>query len=172
MTVPRRIARCMEAAQGYLQLNMVDQALAELDAVDDRSSVEFEWHVLRGEALRERRDFQAALTAYDHAQGLQPESLEVFMGLAWCYKRTDQLPKSIETMQQAYLHHKDEPIVLYNLSCYYALSGNKEQALSWLGRALRMQPDLRRLIPDETDFTPLRDDPDFQRLLELAGKKV
>lgn len=153
-------------------MNMAVQALAELDAVEERAAIAFEWHVLRGEALRERCDYRAALAAYDEAQRHRPDSLDVFMGLAWCYKRTGQLPKSIEAMQQAYQHHKDEPIVLYNLSCYYALAGNKEQALSWLGRALRMQPDLRRLIPNETDFDPLRDDTDFQRLLELSGKKA
>jgi tetratricopeptide (TPR) repeat protein len=90
------------------------------------------------------------------------------MGLAWCYKRTDQLAKSIEAMHQAYLAHRSEAIVLYNLSCYYSLAGNKEQALSWLGRALRMRPDLRQLIADETDFDPLRNDSDFQHLIHLS----
>ena len=45
---------------------------------------------------------------------------------------------------------------------YYSLAGDKTQALSWLGRALRMKSSLRSLIADESDFDPLRDDPDFQ----------
>ncbi len=27
------------------------------------------------------------------------------------------------------------PVVLYNLACYYSLAGEKDNALSWLGRS-------------------------------------
>jgi tetratricopeptide (TPR) repeat protein len=165
----RRMQRRLEAARGYLLLHMPDQALAELEEVDDPDAVAFEWNLLRGEALRDRKDYKAAIKAYQRAQAAQSDELDVLMGLAWCYKRTGQLPKSIDVMHQAYLNHREEPIVLYNLACYYALSGNKDQALSWLGRALRMQTDLRNLIDQETDFDPIREDADFLHLLELAG---
>jgi hypothetical protein len=56
---------------------------------------------------------------------------------------------------------------LYNMACYLALDGNREQALSWLGRALRMDKTLCKLVPAETDFDSLKHDPDFQHLLEL-----
>jgi tetratricopeptide (TPR) repeat protein len=168
MTIPARIARRLEAARGYLLLEMPDQALAELNEIDDRTFTEFEWHLLKGEALRGRGDFRAAITAFQRCQRIRLDTLDVLMGLAWCYKRTDQLHKSIEAMHQAYLSHRDEPIVLYNLSCYYALADNKEQALSWLGRALRMRPELRTLIAAETDFDSIRNDADFQHLIELT----
>jgi tetratricopeptide (TPR) repeat protein len=166
----RQMQRRLEAARGYLLLNMPDQALEELNEIDDPDAAAFEWNLLRGEALRERKDYRAAIKAYQRAQAAQPDELEVLMGLAWCYKRTDQLLKSIDMMHQAYLSHREEPIVLYNLACYYSLAGNKDQALSWLGRALRMNPELRNLIANETDFDPLRDDADFQHLIELAGQ--
>lgn len=166
----RRTQRLLEAARGYLLLKMPEQALSELADVDDPGTLEFDWHLLRGEALRERLDYRNAIAAFQRAQALQPEDLEVLMGLAWCYKRTDQLPKSIAAMHRAYQGHPDVPIVLYNLSCYYSLAGEKDQALSWLGRALRMQSDLRDLIAGETDFDPLRDDADFRQLLELAAR--
>src|SRR5262249_31796387 len=94
----RRMSRRLEAARGYLLLNMADQALEELDEVDDPDAVAFEWNFLRGEAYRERREYKTAIKAYQRAQAVQSDELEVLMGLAWCYKRTDQLPKSIEAM--------------------------------------------------------------------------
>jgi hypothetical protein len=84
------------------------------------------------------------------------------LGMAWCYKRTSQLPRAVAIMEEAYRVAPKEAIVLYNLACYYSLQGNKVKALSWLGRALRMRAELRKLIGDETDFDGLRDDPDFQ----------
>ena len=166
----RRTQRLLDAARGYLLLHMPDQALAELSGVEEPGDLEFDWHSLRGEALRERLDYRNAITAFERAQAIQPQDLDVLMGLAWCYKRTNQLPKSIAAMHRAYQGHPDIPIVLYNLSCYYALAGEKEQALSWLGRALRMQSDLKDLIADETDFDPIRNDIDFRQLLALAEK--
>ena len=68
-------------------------------------------------------------------------------------------------MEEAYHSDPEQPIVLYNMSCYFALAGNKAQSLSWLGRALRMEAGLRKLIDDETDFDGLRDDPDFQLIV-------
>lgn len=158
----RRRERLLEAARGYLLLDMPDHALEQLDAVPDPEESSFVVHELRGEALRAKQDYHAALREYSRALAEKPTDLTVLMGLAWCYKRTDQLPKSIAAMHEAYRSHSDEPVVLYNLACYYALSGNKTQALSWLGRALRMRGELRQWIAHESDFDQLRHDPDFQ----------
>ena len=35
-----------------------------------------------------------------------------------------------------------------------------------------MDRELLKLIPDETDFDPLRNDADFQHLIELTEKKL
>ena len=95
------------------------------------------------------------------------------MAMAWCYKRTDQLPKAISAMERAYRIAPQESIVLYNLACYWSLAGNKTQCLSWLGRALRMNTVLLDLIATESDFDPLRHDPDFQHLVNLVkGQKA
>ena len=57
-------------------------------------------------------------------------------------------------------------------SLFDAASGTrteaKTQALSWLGRALRMDASYRQLIDDESDFDPLRHDPDFQMIVSAV----
>ena len=52
----------------------------------------------------------------------------------------------------------------YNLSCYWSLAGNPAKALEKLADALDLDPDLRTLIPNESDFDALRGNPDFDRL--------
>jgi len=157
-----RRERTLEAARGYLALQMPKHALRELSSIEDPDKIPFAINQLRGEALRQGGEHQKALAAFSRALAENPSDLTVLMGMAWCYKRTDQLPQAIAAMEQAYRAKPDEPIILYNLACYFALDGNKTQALSWLGRALRMESSLRKLIPEETDFDDLRDDPDFQ----------
>lgn len=157
-----RHERRLEAARGYLALDMPDHALRELRSIAERDECEFAWQQLRGEALRQKQEYHAALDAFHQALSEDDEDVSVLMGMAWCYKRIDELPRAIRVMERAYEVAPKEPIVLYNLSCYYALAGDKPQALSWLGRALRMEKSLRELIPGESDFDSLRDDPDFQ----------
>ena len=166
----RRARRRMAAAQGYLMLDLPDQALRELDEIVDGDETTCEYHLLRGEALRAKSDHRAALDAFRKAHSASPEDLGALMGMAWCFKRIDRIDQSIETMQLAYESHKEVPVVLYNLACYYSLAGEKELALSWLGRALRMDRGFTKLVPKETDFDSLRDDPDFLHLIELAAK--
>ena len=157
----KRRERLLNAARGYLFLEMPDHALTELSSIQDPDRSALAYYELKGEALKQKGDFREALQAYARALAEKPGELSLLLGMAWCYKRTGQLPRSIAAMQDAYRAHPDEPIVLYNLACYYALAGEKALALSWLGRALRMKGSLRKLIPEETDFDPLRGDPDF-----------
>jgi tetratricopeptide (TPR) repeat protein len=182
--------RRLQAASGYLDLEMPAHALRALDEIPDPELTPFEFHYLQGQALRAAGHFEKALIALSRAREERPDELDVLMGLAWCYKRTDQLSRAISAMEDAYRAHPKVPVVLYNIACYYSLAGDKAQALSWLGRALRMEaslrkviveePDfdrpgpalqrqssLRELIADESDFDPLRNDPDFQYITSL-----
>lgn len=163
--------RQIKAAEGYLELDMPDHVLRELDAIDESDGETFEVCLLRGEALRTKLEHRRALEAFRRAHLLMPTDLNTLMGMAWCFKRTDQLEQSIDAMKLAYQFHKETPVVLYNLACYYALAGEKENALSWLGRSLRMDRKLLALIPTEPDFDSLRTDADFQHLLELTSNQ-
>jgi tetratricopeptide (TPR) repeat protein len=179
-------ARRLQAASGYLDLEMPSQALRALDGIAHPEATPFEFYYFRGQALRMAGRFEEALVALSRAREEQPVNLDVLMGLAWCFKRTDQLSRAISIMEEAYRAHPKIPVVLYNIACYYSLAGDKVQALSWLGRALRMEASLRKLvvdepdlkglrmqaslrdlIPEESDFDPLRNDPDFQYITKL-----
>ena len=161
--------RQLKAAEGYLTLNMPDHALRELRSIEEIGDDRFNASMLRGEALLMKGDLRPALDAFRQSHLEKPTELLPLMKMAWCFKRTEQLPLAIDAMKLAYQFHKEVPVVLYNLACYYSLAGEKEDALSWLGRAFRMDRDLLKLVAEETDFDPLRDDADFQHLLELTG---
>lgn len=161
--------RRLEAARGYLALDMPDHALKELRAVDDPGACRFEFSRLQGEALRQKHCYAEAFQAFSRADDASPDDLGVLLGMAWCLKRTGRLPEAIAAMERASEVAPQAPIVLYNLACYWTLAGDKNNALSWLGRALRRDASLRKLIPQETDFDPLRDDPDFRFIVETVA---
>jgi tetratricopeptide (TPR) repeat protein len=162
-------ARQLRAAEGFLQLDMPDHALRELNRIDDVGDQRFQICLLRGEALRAKLDHRLALDAFRQAHLERPTDLNALFGMAWCFKRIDQLPQAIDAMKLAYQFHNDKAVVLYNLACYYSLAGEKDNALSWLGRSLRMNRELLDKIHEESDFDSLRNDSDFQHLLELTS---
>ncbi|MFN0054192.1 MAG: TPR end-of-group domain-containing protein [Planctomycetales bacterium] len=168
-SVRNRRARFLAAAEGYLTLGMAEHALRTLREIEDPDQALFQVNYLKGEAFKHLERHAEALVAYGRAFAEQPDHVDLLMGMAWCFKRTDQLPKAITAMERAYQIAPKEPVILYNLSCYWSLARNKTQALSWLGRALRMDQNLRRLIDEETDFDPLRSDPDFRLIVGGAA---
>ena len=160
-----RRERRLEAARGYLILDMPGHALRELDAIADPERCRFSLNQLRGEALRRNGDYDAAVSAFDRALQEEPSDLSVLLGIADCYRQTDRLSRAVAALQQAYRADPEQPVVLYRLACCYALMGEKQKSLSWLGRAVRSDASLRALLPHDHDFDRLRNDPDFQFIL-------
>ena len=97
-----------------------------------------------------------------------PSKIDIYLALGWCYKRTDRLDLAIEALQKGLEIEPGQPILHYNLACYWSLAGSKDQALQCLSEALRRDPDYREMISDEHDFDSLRADPDFQALISVT----
>ena len=168
-TSNRSVTRLLTAAEGYLELDLPQLAMRELRRVPRAERNQFEWHYLAGEVSRNAKVYDEALQRFHTANDIQPGESSVFASMAWCYKRIGKLELAIEAAEQAYQANPDEAVLLYNLACYFALSKQKEGALSWLGRALRIDPQLHRLIPTETDFDCLRNDADFQFIINAVA---
>ena len=166
-----RRQRQITEAEGYSTLGLFRQALDSLDLVPCADRDDFEYQFRRGIVLKDLERHVEALESLEHAQRSKSDDVSVLMALAWCYKRTNQIDRAIASTEAAYQISPKSPILLYNLACYWSLAGNKGQCLRWLGQALRMDRSLLFLIPDETDFDPVRSDPDFRKLIELTESK-
>ena len=159
-----RIKRQLSEAEGYLMLGMPAKALAILEARNDWATMQFEAALLTGEALRTSGRHRDALKPLEVAAALRPGDVGVAIALGWCYKRTQRLAQAIDALGRAVRAKPREPLLHYNLACYWSLANNPPKSLQALARALELDPDLRALIAKETDFDPLRGNPDFERL--------
>ncbi len=159
-----RIKRQLDEAEGFLMLNLPERALAILERRSDWATMQFEASLLGGEALRSLGRYREALKPLEVAAKLRPGDVAVAIALGWCYKRTHRLAQAIDALERAARHHPDHGLLHYNLACYWSLAGNTTKALDELAVALELDSDLRALIPDESDFDPLRGNPDFERL--------
>ncbi len=166
-----RRKRILREAEGYLELGLPRPALRALGRLGNPTDLGFEAAYLWGEALRETERYHEALLPLKRAAGMEPENIHVWFALGWCYKRTGQIEMAIDALERALAVHPGEPLAHYNLACYWSLVGNRPQALQYLGHALKLAPQYRGLIDDEPDFDPIRSDPEFQLLCQIADSK-
>ncbi len=152
-------------AEGYLELGLARRALDVLARLGDPTRLDGQSLYLWGEALRELGRYDDALVPLGQAAELEPENIHVWVALGWCYKRTGRLDLAIEALEEALAAQPEESLVHYNLACYWSLAGNKDRALGYLEQSLAIDPAFAQLIGDEPDFDPLRDDPDFQAVV-------
>ena len=65
----------------------------------------------------------------------------------------------------------DDPGVLYNRSCSLALTGNRDQAMDELERAVAKGYDDFHHMSSDRDLAPLRADPRFKEIVARAARQ-
>ena len=145
-------------------LDMPQRALAILQSRPEWATMQFEASFLTGEALRACGRFRDALKPLELAASLRPGHLGVAMALGWCYKRTNRLAQAIEALERAGKATPEEPLIHYNLACYWSLARNSARAIDSLTTALDLEPELLGRLSLEPDFDPIRGSAEFRRL--------
>jgi tetratricopeptide (TPR) repeat protein len=166
-----RRAKIQREAEGYLELGLGRNAISVLGRLGDPTDFDGRSLHLWGEALRTLERYDEALVPLERAAQEDPEDLHVAIALGWCYKRTDQLDRAINTLERVMDYHPDQALLHYNLACYWSLARNKSAALEYLAEALRIDSDYAQLVDGETDFDPIRFDPEFQALCSRSGAR-
>lgn len=182
---PERVRRqqLLRQAEGYLELctacdafggltrarrdQMVERGLACLDEIEPRPSVQAHLFRLRGQLLKVAERYSVAVDWLLKALEITPKDLDLYLSLGWCYKRLGRLDEAIKMLRSATRYPDESGIVRYNLACYCALASDVHGTISNLALAFETRPDLRELVATETDFDPVRQNPDFQAVTSV-----
>ena len=65
----------------------------------------------------------------------------------------------------------DDPAILYDVACSFAVVGDEQRALDGLERAITMGISIGDWLARDPDREQLRDHPRFQALLQRIGPK-
>jgi uncharacterized Ntn-hydrolase superfamily protein len=108
----------------------------------------------------------------DHPEPVKELRRLLTMKLAWArlseaarWRRKGDLQKAAEVLQEAIRRFPDQAVLRYDLACYLALLGRKEEALKELEIALQSDPNLKALAQKDDDLRSLRGDPRFEKLV-------
>jgi len=156
-------------AEGYLELGMPQQALDALARVAPaEGAADAQTLYLQGEALRALGRYGEALVPLAQVTNSDPENVHAWLAAGWCHKRAGRIDLAIDALEAALRADPEEPLIHYNLACYWSLAGGKRQALAYLEQAFSLDPSYRGLVDQEPDFDPIRSDREFQALCDGA----
>lgn len=102
---------------------------------------------------------------------LTPESRRLNGQAVAAYQAKDH-KKALELIQQAYEHAPTDSLVMYNLACFHALDGRKDEALDWLTKAVDGGFYGPKQISTDPDLETLRSDDRYLAALAKARKML
>ena len=148
--------RTLLAAQGYRELGMVDDALAELEGLPaalERHATVLE---LRLVILMQARRWDDALKAGRDLCQIEPEKTMGYIHVAFCLHELGHTIEARDTLLGGPTTLHAEPTYHYNLACYECHLGNLDLARAHLDRSFQLDKKFREFARTDPDLEPLR----------------
>lgn len=119
-----------------------------------------------GRKQDEMRVRLGALGTLERHIKLNPHDTRALYFAAQNLYRVGEKGKAATMAEQALKQAQDEPVVLYNVACFYAEQGDKERAIDLLERAVDLGWGDRAWMAHDSDLDPLHEHPRFKALIE------
>lgn len=147
------IERSLEAAQGYVELDMTDDALAELDTLPSEDQRRQEVLQTRLFVLMRARRWAGALEVSEWLYEIFPEQMTGYIHGAFCLHELDRTREAKGLLLRGPASLLREATYYYNMGCYDAVLGNIEDAQHALEISFRMDDKFRQIAKLDPDLS-------------------
>lgn len=152
-----KFERQLRIAEGYAELGMHEEALAELDKLSGQVEDFPEILRMRVAIVLQLREWGTALHLSRRLCQLLPNESYGFIHAAFCLHELGKTLEAKETLLNGPASLLDQPLYYYNLGCYDAVLGNLEQARAYLRASFRLNKEFREIAKNDADLKELRD---------------
>jgi len=153
---PESIHR-FQAANGYCELAMWQDAWDELDALALEDRAELPVAVLRVEILKAMKRWESAAIL---AEALIEKGVNIgglYLSAAYAIRRARSLPEAKAMLLKGEPFLQGEALWWYNLACYDCQLGDLDAAKARLARAFEIDREYRLRALEDEDLKPLWD---------------
>jgi predicted Zn-dependent protease len=147
--------RTILAAQGYSELSMFDDALAELDSLPPETAGHVVVLELRAVILMQARRWKPALETSRVLCVLQPEQTGGFIHAAFCLHEMGRTDEARQMLLGGPTSLHAEPTFHYNLACYECVLGRLDLARMHLEKSIQLDKKYRDFAKGDPDLAPL-----------------
>lgn len=150
--------RALLAAQGYLELGMTEEALAELSSLTSVESIDPDIIELRLHVLMQAKRWSEALATAEELLRLRPRSVPAYIHGAFALHELRRTAEARDLLLKGPEELRKDPTFHYNIGCYEAVLGNREAALQSLCRSFDLDSTYRDFARRDPDLVLIRGD--------------
>src|ERR1700722_12418078 len=150
--------KIIRIAEGYSELGMLDDALAQLDQLDAEHEDRLEIMRMRVDILLQKQNWKDALRLSLRFCTVNPNQPYGYVHAAFCLHELGRTPEAKQTLLDGPASLLDEPVYYYNLACYDTVLGNFEQAKENLRASFNLDKSFQQLAKKDPDLKQIRDE--------------
>ena len=124
------------------------------------------YQIAQAEQALANNDLPTATSLAQSLTSQAPSSPEAYNILGLVKFRNGETKQATKAFNRGLTLAPDDPILIYNMGCIQALQGSRDDALRSLEKAFSLRPSLVTTAHDDPDLVSLREDPQFNHLLE------
>ena len=148
--------RALLAAQGYLELGMVEEALTELTSVSDELRDDPDIIELRLHILMQGRRWAEALTTAEELLRKKPNAVPGYIHGAFALHELGRTAEARDLLLKGPGDLRKDPTFHYNIGCYEAVLGNRESALESLNQSFALDETYRDFAKRDPDLEAIK----------------
>jgi len=149
--------RTLLAAQGYSELSMFDDAIAELDALPEEATRVSTVIELRTVILMQAKRWKPALAVSRDLCRAEPEKTTGFIHAAFCLHELGRTAEARDVLLAGPDVLHAEPTFHYNLACYECALGHLDLARMHLEKSIELDKKMRDFAKVDPDLAALRE---------------
>ena len=149
------LARNLEAALGYLDLGMHQDAWDELENLPPELRADDRVLELRIKIYQRLEKWNSARVLAESLAKRSPENPHRWILWAFFLRREKSVEAARAVLMEAAAVHPDAALIPYNLACYACVLGQIEAARKLLTVAFSMDVMFKRIALDDPDLDPI-----------------
>jgi len=149
--------RTLLAAQGYSELGMFDDAIAELDSLPDETTRNSTVIELRTVILMQAKRWKPALAASRDLCRAEPGKTSGFIHAAFCLHELGRTEEARDTLLAGPEALHTEATFHYNLACYECALGHLDLARMHLEKSIELDKKMRDFARTDPDLAALHE---------------
>ena len=150
-----------EPVAGYLELGMVDDAIAELEQVPSTKKKTERYSELLLAAQMMQQDWNKAAETARILCKMSPKSGIYYIHGAFSLHEIGDTQAALQLLMQGPKSLLSDPLYHYNSACYHAILGNTPPAINFLKKAIELDADLWMVAQEDDDLKNIIDLDDY-----------
>ena len=157
MNITLEFLRHVQAAEGFLELGLLDESATELGEIEPELRSHPDVLAVRLNIYAARDWWPEMAMLARRLVTIQPQEPRWWIHLAGATRNSESVEAARATLLCAAKNHPEEPMIKYKLASYACQLGFVEEAKAYLAEAIRRATGLKASAVDDPDLSPLWD---------------